>query len=67
MERGNRTNLYCPGCGQRAVYETGQTAFLEIGEWDGRSYEREANHRPMYTCPTCGLEFVTLDDPRGER
>lgn len=48
---------FCPSCGGPVSEET-VGAFVEIGEWDGRSHESEGDARG-WRCDACGAEFWT--------
>lgn len=49
--------LYCPRCGHRSADECkAGNAFLEIGIFDGKSYEAEGSAQG-FKCSVCAYEF----------
>lgn len=49
--------MICPVCGAPAV-ETSKAGFVEVGEWNGKTYEEEAD-ATQYRCTkeTCNTTF----------
>lgn len=45
----------CPYCGSKALLD-GQSAFLEMGEWDGKRHASEGDAVGI-RCEDCGGEF----------
>lgn len=44
---------FCPKCGKKDRHPAERGGFLEIGEWDGKSYEEEF-HVSGHSCSGCG-------------
>lgn len=54
---------FCPYCGKREVVPDECSAFVEMGEWDGNTYEVEGDAQTM-KCQACGRHFAVFDyDP----
>lgn len=49
----------CPKCSTGTMKKAG-SAFIEEGEYDGKSYEVEGD-ATKHACDSCGFEFYTLD------
>jgi hypothetical protein len=55
----DKDKVLCPRCGQPSEENGG--IFYEKGEWDGKSYDEEANV-DEYRCPGCRTRFAILED-----
>lgn len=51
-------SLRCPRCQSHEVEQLGD-AHVEMGEWDGKNYEFDAD-MPVHQCKVCHQEFILL-------
>jgi len=50
----------CPKCGRKNLRRS-DTGWVEIGEWNGKQYDREF-YVDGYRCRSCGVEFFVPGD-----